>query len=130
MVPGFNSEVEHRGRRYHIQTEDLGTANQSLLTLVYDAGAILTRIKVPYAEILGPQASREQIHAFMEAHHRRVIGDIRADRLTANAPPARTLEDLIVEALPTPGGSTAGAAPGEAHPAAERKAGGAEGGSA
>jgi len=128
MVTGFNSDVEHRGRRYHIQTEDLGTGNQCLLTLVYDAGAILTRIKVPYAEILGPQASREQIHTFMDAHHHRVIGEIRADRLMANAPPARTLEDLIAEARPTPVGSTAGAAPGEANPAAERKAGGAQAG--
>lgn len=64
MVPGFNSEIQHRGRRYHIQTEDLGVENPCLLTLVYEAGAILTRIKVPYAEVLGPQASTEQIRAF------------------------------------------------------------------
>ena len=99
MVPGFNSEVQHRERRYHIQTEDLGSENPCLLTLVYESGAILARLKVPYAEILGPQASTDQIRAFMEARHRQVIADLLADRLTAGSPAARTLEDLIAEAL-------------------------------
>lgn len=119
MVPGFNSEIQHRGRRYHIQTEDLGVENPCLLTLVYEAGAILTRIKVPYAEILGSEASTEQIRAFMEARHRQVIADLLADRLAAGSPPARTLEDLIAEALPTAGDRAAGGAgPGERGPAA------------
>ncbi|MBI2080114.1 MAG: hypothetical protein HYT86_00035 [candidate division NC10 bacterium] len=129
MVPGFNSEVQHRGRRYHIQTEDLGSENPCLLTLVYESGAILGRLKVPYAEILGPQASAEQIRAFMEARHRQVIADLLADRLTAGSPPARTLEDLIAEALPAPGDGAAGARPGGAGPSGEggtgrREAGG------
>ena len=118
MVPGFNSEVQHRGRRHHIQTEDLGGESPCLLTLVYEAGAILVRIKVPYAEILGPQASSEQIRAFMEACHRQVIADVLSDRLAAGSPPARTLEDLIAEAVPTAGDAAAGAGPGEAGPVA------------
>ena len=118
MVPGFNIEVQHRGRRYHVQTEDLGNENPCLLTLVYEAGAILTRIKVPYAEVLGPQATSEQIRAFMEARHRQVIADLLADRLGAGSPPARTLEDLIAEALPAAGDGAAGAGPAGADPGA------------
>ena len=118
MVPGFNSDVEHRGHRYHIQTEDLGGENPCLLTLVYEAGAILSRLKLPYAGILGPQASSEQIRAFMGARHRQVIADLLADRLAAGSPPAQTLEDLIAEAVPAVEDAAAGAGPGEAGPVA------------
>lgn len=118
MVPGFNSEIQHQGRRYHIQTEDLGDENPCLLTLVYEAGAILTRIKAPYAEVLGPQATSDQIRAFMDARHRQVIADLLADRLAPGSPPARTLEDLIAGALPAAENGAAGAGPAEAGPGA------------
>ena len=118
MVPAITSEIQHRGRRYRVQTEDLGGASRALLTLVYDAGTPVARIEAPYAEIVGPQASSEQIRAFMEARHRQAVADLLADRLAAGSPQARTLEDLIAETLPTVAEGAAGGGGGEGGPTA------------
>ena len=41
MVTGYNTDVEHDGRVYHVQTEDKGTDNPMIETLVYRGGEIL-----------------------------------------------------------------------------------------
>ena len=112
MVPGFNSSITHGGTEYHVQTEDLGEKNPCILTLVYLGGAIVSREKVNYRELLGEQASPAQIKTFMEEQHQRILQHVAGDGLEMSpAPPSlpsspaappelpKSIDDLIAEYL-------------------------------
>ena len=112
MVPGFNSSVTHGGIEYHVQTEDLGEKNPCILTLVYLGGAIVSREKVSYPEVLGEHASPAQIKTFMEEQHQRILHHVAGDGLAMSpaspslpsspaVPPElpKSVDDLIAEYL-------------------------------
>ncbi len=66
MVTGSNRVLEHGGRQFHIQVEDLATG-ETLEVRVYDKGAVLFVKRVPYAEAIAGAAVREDaIRTFME----------------------------------------------------------------
>ena len=44
MITGFNTDVEHDGVVYHVQTEDKGLDSPLILSLVYSGGAILAML--------------------------------------------------------------------------------------
>ena len=46
-----NTDVKYRGVVYHVQTEDKGTANPLIETLIYKGGEILGSRRLPYAEL-------------------------------------------------------------------------------
>ena len=52
MIGGVNRIVEHEGREYHIQAEDLGLEQGCFEVRVYDGGAVIWRKRLPYADIL------------------------------------------------------------------------------
>jgi hypothetical protein len=52
VITGFNTDVEHGGIVYHVQTEDKGLASPLLLTLVYTGGTILASKRVAYDELI------------------------------------------------------------------------------
>ena len=49
VITGFNTDVKYRGVVYHVQTEDKGTANPMIETLIYKGGEILGSRRLPYA---------------------------------------------------------------------------------
>ena len=110
MVPGINTDVTHEGIDYHIQTEDLGSKNPIILTLVYRGGAVVLRDKLEYGQILAADTSPSLIKTLMDAQHRRIVrrvagGDIeaaaRAREEPTTAVPTKTVDDLIEEYLCT-----------------------------
>lgn len=101
MVPGFNTDVIHRGKSYHVQTEDLGGENPYLLTLLYQGGAIIYRVKTNYLEVLGSNPNERQIRKLMEQQHQQVIADLKAGRFDKDqgGKGEKSLEQLILEYL-------------------------------
>ena len=86
MVPGFNSRVVCGDVEYHVQTEDLGQARPTVLTLVYRGGAIVLREKFEYGDILGANPQAAQVKTLMEAQHRRIMRRVEAGLTAADAP--------------------------------------------
>jgi hypothetical protein len=104
MFPGFNTEIDCAKDRFHIQTEVMTSPEPAILTLVYKAGAIITRVKRNYAEVLGDTPTQEELRYLAERQHRRVIDEVRAEHGSAGdggAAPDQTegLEEMIVEFL-------------------------------
>ena len=110
--PASTAASPTRGIEYHVQTEDLGEKNPCILTLVYRDGAIVSREKVSYPEVLGEQTSPARIKTFMEEQHRRILQHVADDGL--EMPPAssslpssmavppelpKSVDDLIAEYL-------------------------------
>jgi len=41
VVPGFNHNIKHKGRIFHVQTEDSGPKNPHIITHLFVGGNIL-----------------------------------------------------------------------------------------
>ena len=105
MITGFNTDIKHGDKVYHIQTEDKGMANPYIESLVYVGGEILASKKTSYAEqIKGGGADEKWIGGLMEQQHRTMIAAIKRGRFDAPA-------DATKSAVPTPGRTLAQPAP-------------------
>ena len=75
---GFNNNFRHRGRLYHIQTEDSGVKHPHVIThLFVDGGRILKSIKTSYAHILGQDAMSDTVRQMMKEQHKAMIIALR-----------------------------------------------------
>ncbi len=82
MITGFNTDVKHADRVYHVQTEDRGIANPVVESLVYVGGEILLSKKSPYKDLVtGDRVDEKALREMMDLQHRRVIEAVRRGRL-------------------------------------------------
>ena len=77
MVTGFNTDVKHDGKVYHVQTEDKGVDNPLIETLIYVGGEILAARRTSYADLLEERVDEKRIAERIEAQHNRMILDIK-----------------------------------------------------
>ena len=52
MIIGANRVVEHEGRSFHVQCEDLGVEAANFEVRVYEGGTVLWHKRVPYRAVL------------------------------------------------------------------------------
>ena len=52
VITGFNTDIEHDGVVYHVQTEDKGLDSPIILSLVYAGGTILASKRSPYEDLI------------------------------------------------------------------------------
>lgn len=103
MITGFNTDIKHNEKVYHVQTEDKGVANPYIETLVYVGGEILASKKTSYAEQLKTGVDDKWIGGLMEQQHRTMIAAIKRGRFDQPADVTRSGQE---RALPTLAAST------------------------
>lgn len=81
MITGFNTDVEHAGVVYHVQTEDKGLNTPLILSLVYSGGAILASKRSPYEDLISSGFNEEVLAERLKRQHRLICAAIRAGRL-------------------------------------------------
>ena len=89
MITGFNTDIKHNEKVYHIQTEDKGLQNPYIESLVYVGGEILASKKTSYAEQLKTGVDEKWIGSLMEQQHRTMIAAIKRGRFDGPADPTR-----------------------------------------
>ena len=77
MVPGFNHNIMHKGRMFHIQTEDSGTKNPHIITHLFVGGNILATKKTSYADILNSDHLEEVVREIMEEQHKSMLRELK-----------------------------------------------------
>lgn len=77
MITGFNTDVKHRDRVFHIQTEDRGDPLPYIESFVYVGGEILGGKRTRYDESLRTGGDDRTVREMMEQQHRNVIAAIR-----------------------------------------------------
>jgi len=119
VITGFNTDIRHNDKVYHIQTEDKGLQNPYIESLVYVGGEILASKKTSYAEqVKGGGADEKWIGSLMEQQHRTMIAAIKRGRLDnpadATASAAATTGTMAKPTLsaPLPEGTAAGSPAG------------------
>lgn len=103
MITGFNTDIKHNEKVYHVQTEDKGQNNPCIESLVYVGGEILASKKTSYAERLSEGADDKTIAQLMELQHKTIIAAIkrgRFDKVGEERLQAKTIAQP--EEMPTP----------------------------
>lgn len=101
MLTGYNSEVEWDGVVYHVQTEDRGSGNPLIESLVYVRGEILATRRTEYRELIEAGADRTAIQTLMERQHRVIVESIRQGRIDLlTEPPVGAEGDTTVTRRP------------------------------
>lgn len=90
MITGFNTDIKHGDKVYHIQTEDKGLANPYIESLVYVGGEILASKKTSYAEQAKTGVDEKWIGGLMEQQHRTMIAAIKRGRFDQAADPTKS----------------------------------------
>jgi hypothetical protein len=88
---GLNSEVEHRGRVFHVQTESIKRKAPVVETLIYSGGEILVRMTASLAELAErSNLSGDDIRHALELQHWNLVRKIQHGML-GEEPPARVV---------------------------------------
>jgi len=81
VITGYNTDVEHDGIVYHVQTEDKGLDSPLILSLVYAGGAILASKRSRYDDLIASGFSDEALAERLKRQHRLICAAIHAGRI-------------------------------------------------
>lgn len=81
MITGYNTDVEHDGVIYHVQTEDKGLDTPLLLSLVYSGGAILASKRSSYQDLIADGFDEALLAERLQRQHRLICAAINAGRI-------------------------------------------------
>lgn len=75
---GYNTNVRHKGKLYHIQTEDSGVKYSHIITHLFaDGGRIIASAKTSYVDILEAEDLRAQVKQLMRDQHKAMFIALR-----------------------------------------------------
>ncbi len=105
MITGFNTDVKHAGKVFHVQTEDKGMNNPRIETLIYVGGQIIDSIRQDYSDKIKDGYNEDLINQLMEEQHQKVIRDIKTGKYDTENEEIETiisnkkLDDVVLEYL-------------------------------
>lgn len=81
VITGFNTDIEHEGVTYHVQTEDKGLSKPIILSLVYNRGTILASKRSPYDDLLKGSFNETILAERLSKQHKLICAAIKAGRI-------------------------------------------------
>ena len=73
---GLNSEIQHQGITFHVQTQDKGLSAQYVESIIYKSGKLLTMRKTFYTSHLNSPDLPEKINQINNEHHGKIMREI------------------------------------------------------
>ena len=78
MITGFNTDVKCGDKVFHVQTEDKGSGNPLIESLIYVKGAILDAYRTDYGDFLDSETfSEATLQKILEFQHRQIVTFIK-----------------------------------------------------
>jgi len=75
---GYNTNVRHRGKLYHIQTEDSGVQHPHIITHLFaDGGRIVASKKTSYSQHVGVEDLKTFVKKMMQDQHKGMLISLR-----------------------------------------------------
>jgi hypothetical protein len=75
---GYNNNIRHRNKVFHVQTEDSGVKHPHIIThLFMDGGRILKSIKTSYAQHVGAEKMSDVVRQLMKDQHKAMLIALR-----------------------------------------------------
>ena len=79
---GYNNNVRHKNRVFHIQTEDSGIKHPHIITHIFmDGGRILKSVKTSYADHVGEEKLGDIVRQMMKEQHKAAFRALRDGEL-------------------------------------------------
>jgi hypothetical protein len=75
-VTGFNHNIKHKGKVFHVQTEDSGVSNPHIITHLFVGGNILATKKGSYTDIVRSENLAELVREMMEEQHKEMLRNL------------------------------------------------------
>lgn len=102
MITGYNTDVEHNGVVYHVQTEDKGLRTPLILSLVYTGGAILASKRSAYDDLIASGFEEKVLVERLERQHKLICAAVHAGRIEELKRMGAPSAPASVIATPTP----------------------------
>jgi hypothetical protein len=74
---GYNTNVRHSGKLFHIQTEDSGIDHPHIITHLFVEGTILATKKNSYDHVLSEPEWEKKVREMMKDQHRQMFVELR-----------------------------------------------------
>jgi hypothetical protein len=81
VITGFNTDIEHDGVIYHVQTEDKGVETPLILSLVYNRGTILASKRTLYDDLLQSGFDEKVLAERLQKQHKLICAAVRMGRI-------------------------------------------------
>jgi hypothetical protein len=103
---GYNNNVRHKGKVFHIQTEDSGVKYGHIIThLFMDGGRILKSVKTSYAEYADNDRMGEIVREMMKQQHKAMFIALRDGKfdpiVEGGADASQSTRALVAESPPS-----------------------------
>jgi hypothetical protein len=107
MISGINTDIEHAGKTYHVQTEDGGAQNPVIVTHLFAGGAILSSQRVSYADAVKKGPNPEAVRELMKQQHQTMVKNLTSNHIAGVGAPQQAqpwAEEPVVAQPPLPQG--------------------------
>jgi hypothetical protein len=78
LIPmsGFNTEIEHGGTAFHVQTQDQGANAHYVESVIYKSGKVLSSRRTYYTSFLNSPALHTKISDIIQEQHAAILKEI------------------------------------------------------
>jgi len=115
VITGYNTDVKHDGKVFHVQTEDKGIANPIIETLIYvGGGQIIASKQYNYVNlVVGGKCDDRAVSELLESQHRRMMRWVSGGKYDPKGPPPfghtivsdRSFDEVVLEFIRSQEGS-------------------------
>lgn len=100
---GYNTNVRHKGKLYHIQTEDSGVKHPHIITHLFaDGGRIIASKKTDYVQYLASENLKEVVKKLMQEQHKAMFIALRDCVYDEDDEPAQAQPDKKPDPVEAP----------------------------
>lgn len=76
MLPGYNHNLAHRGRHFHVQTEDSGPPRAQIVTQLFEGGNVVATKRQTYGDIVSAPDFEKSVRSRMQTQHKEMIREL------------------------------------------------------
>jgi hypothetical protein len=77
-MSGFNTEIEHEGSAFHVQTQDQGVNAHYVESVIYRSGKVLSSRRTYYTSFLSSVSLQSKICEIIQEQHNTILTEITA----------------------------------------------------
>jgi hypothetical protein len=81
VITGYNTDVEHDGVVYHVQTEDKGVQLPEIISHVFVRGEILATKRTSYQDLIARDFDEDLLRKRLERQHKLICAAVHAGRI-------------------------------------------------
>lgn len=79
-MAGLNTEIEHKGHSFHVQTQDKGLGANYVETIIYKSGRVLSSRRSSYTSHLNSPELQQNIQSLIHQQHEAILAEIKEGR--------------------------------------------------